>query len=570
MSSKADPFRNGVVESDESGLGGGSATDSDGSGDAAKGCFGCTLAKLMQTAIDVVASIAFWYFLFFMYVPDWASWALLGGLLLTMVLWRVYRSYMLPKQTGEAIPYTCGYVRQGAKEMFLVATVHISPRSPKDVEEVIDRTRPDVAMIELDDERLDRMREPPAADEPPAQPRPEDLQTVTVSRRGHEAMTLLAQRGLWNGEWAGQVLSGSVVFDRDNPYGLKPSPADTFDGGIALVRRGSPNGEFAPFALKAHHAHKSGAEALLVVNNRGGLPLNRIGGSDALGDELKVFAKTGSCGFPPIPVLLVTKEDGEKLLAICGDSEGDDAAEPQAEFRVLPDSYPRRTLRKRLCQAVALLGSGIAILYGIIQCCGVDVGEEFLMAEIAAQARGIPCVCIDVDLNQFWSRLGWAVVPTPRNLFSSLVSWLAFPRVCFQFLYPPRSNIDVAGSMVLHAASFPLKTWVAFALAGFCASTVTRWLLHLFGMAGEAAAEKSGAVAVESQEDRDIMIDYINLLIQMYLLPQIYDAVAASRDEAMYRSVVAKRREQNANRVVVVVGAGHANGILQRARAEGL
>lgn len=147
-------------------------------------------------------------------------------------------------------------------------------------------------------------------------------------------------------------------------------------------------------------------------------------------------------------------------------------------------------------------------------------------------AQGIPCVCIDVDLNQFWSRLGWAVVPTPRNLFSSLVSWLAFPRVCFQFLYPPRSNIDVAGSMVLHAASFPLKTWVAFALAGFCASTVTRWLLHLFGMAGEAAAEKSGAVAVESQEDRDIMIDYINLLIQMYLLPQIYDAVAASRDEA--------------------------------------
>lgn len=66
----------------------------------------------------------------------------------------------------------------------------------------------------------------------------------------------------------------------------------------------------------------------------------------------------------------------------------------------MPDGYPRRSLRKRLCQAVALLFSGIGVLYGVIECFAVDVGSEFLAAEAAAAARGIPCACIDVDLNR--------------------------------------------------------------------------------------------------------------------------------------------------------------------------
>lgn len=55
-----------------------------------------------------------------------------------------------------------------------------------------------------------------------------------------------------------------------------------------------------------------------------------------------------------------------------------------------------------------------------------------------------------------------------------------------------------------------------------------------------------------------------------YMLPQIYDAVAASRDESMYQSMVHKIQNFAAERVVVVVGAGHANGILQRVQQSGL
>jgi len=277
-----------------------------------------------------------------------------------------------------------------------------------------------------------------------------------------------------------------------------------------------------------------------------------------LGD-LRVALSTCSCGFPPIPVLLLPRDEGERLAARCA------AGAAHAELKVLADGYPRRTLRRRLCQACALVFSGIGVLYGVIQCFDVEVGAEFLAAELAAAARGIPCTCIDVDLNRFWSRLGAAVLPTPCNLARSLLAWLAFPRVCFQVLFPPRGNVDVLGSMVLHATSFPLRTWVAFIIAGFCASFVTKHLLLLFGFGVEQAGEGAGVV---SKEDRDAVQAWIMLGVEMYMMPQVYDAVAASRDEAMYHSIVEKGRR--ARRFVAVVGAGHANGILQRARTLGL
>lgn len=58
--------------------------------------------------------------------------------------------------------------------------------------------------------------------------------------------------------------------------------------------------------------------------------------------------------------------------------------------------------------------------------------------------------------------------------------------------------------------------------------------------------------------------------LSRYLLPQVYDALVASRDEAMYRKMVRKCKEFAAESLVVVVGAGHANGILQHVRQRGL
>jgi len=516
--------------------------------------------RLAYGVLDIVASVAFWYVLLFLYIPLTWFYCCLGVLVLAMVAYRIYRAHVSPVQTGVEIPYTCGFTANKGKELFLVATIHISPRAPRDVEAVINSTKPDIAMIELDEERLDRMRDDEV--EQPQEPKLEDLQPIRINT-GRESMTVHAQRALWNAERSGETISGQVVYDEDNAYGLSPHD-DEVKGCLALVQRGSPAGEFAPFALKAHRAASSGAGAVLVINQEARLPVNRIGGGSMMGD-LKVAFHTCSCGFPPIPVLLLPQEDGNKLRELCdGDSQ---AGKPSAEFEILADSYPRRTLRRRLCQAIALMGTGIGILYGIIQCCSVEVGAEFLAAEIAATARGISCVCIDVDLNRFWSRLGSALLPTPCNLGRSLLAWLAFPRVFFRILFPARGSVDVLGSMVLHAASFPLRTWAAFILAGFCASTVTSKILELIGSGAERAGEETGVV---KEEDRDAVQAWIMLGIEMYMLPQIYDAVAASRDEAMYQSIVAKAERHNSKRMVVVVGAGHANGILERTRTRGL
>jgi hypothetical protein len=448
--------------------------------------------------------------------------------------------------------------------MFLVATIHISPKAPLDVIEVIEKTSPDVVMIELDDERLDKMKGPVEVPKD-RKPKQEDLQEITIEMQGNEApetIKMYAQRALWNAEWAGEALDGRLLFDQNNPYGLIESKSGQTFKYMSLVRRGAPADEFAPFALKAHLAARGGAGAVLIMNKDESLPMARIGTSNQISHDLKVAYYSRSCGFPPIPAFMITKSDGDKLMAALTDGTRVDG-----RLRIREDAYPRRTLRKKLCQGCALIFSGIGILYGIIQCFAVEVGGEFIAAEETAYDKNLPCECIDSNLNDFWGRLGEALIPYPYNVIDAILAWLAFPRIALKALFPPRENVDVFGSMVIHAASFKIRTWVAFFLAGFCASWVTRHIMLLFTSGAERAAEHTGLV---KKEDREDTTDWILFFLQLYMLPRVFEAVAASRDEVMYRSIVAKSRQLGSKRMVVVVGAGHSNGILQRAHSRGL
>ena len=52
---------------------------------------------------------------------------------LLMILWRIYRAYCEEKtELGQSIPYTCAHAHADGRDLFLVATVHISPRAPKE------------------------------------------------------------------------------------------------------------------------------------------------------------------------------------------------------------------------------------------------------------------------------------------------------------------------------------------------------------------------------------------------------------------------------------------------------
>jgi len=280
--------------------------------------------------------------------------------------------------------------------------------------------------------------------------------------------------------------------------------------------------------------------------------------------DLRIAARARSCGFPPIPALLLPKAEGEQLRVAC---QRGGPGHVQGEFQVIPDDYPRRTLRRRLCQECALVVSGVSILYGVIECFRIDVGAEFTVAEEVASARGIVCACIDVDLNRLCNRLSRALMPTPCNLGSAVLSWLALPRIAIQVLFPPQGHVDVVGGTILHAKSFRLRTWIGFALAGVLAGGLAACLLLLFGEGVAGAAVHSGTVSKHSAEEIQA---FVMLGLEFFAFARLYEAVAASRDEAMYRGVVSKARDHEARRLVVVCGAAHANGILQRVRTRGL
>eukprot|EP00928_Gymnodinium_smaydae_P026649 TRINITY_DN20859_c0_g1_i1.p1 TRINITY_DN20859_c0_g1~~TRINITY_DN20859_c0_g1_i1.p1 ORF type:complete len:682 (-),score=119.42 TRINITY_DN20859_c0_g1_i1:177-2123(-) len=485
------------------------------------------------------------------------------------------------------LPYTCAFVASGPrtlrKELYIVASLHISPRAPLDVAEVIGKVRPDVVMIELDEERSDGITAAPA--------RQVQLQPVDVSvGAGATEWTLLAQRAIWNAEFACEAVSGRVVFDEDDPYGVGCSASGEAavdlesrrraravgPGDLVLCRRGAPAGASASLALKAHTAARRGASGVLVINSNGPVPNFRVG-SGSLLDELRTFRRTRSCGFPPIPLLMLAREDGERLLEqAC--REAPESQEVRGSFRVLNDDYPRRTLRRRLCQSCALAASGIGVLYGIVECFRVDVGGEFDRAEQEARALGVPCLCIDVDLDRLCSRVGAAILPTPRNIANAVWTWAAAPRYLLGLLFPGEGTLDVLGVGLLHAMSFRARTWAAFLLAGLCASALALGLLWLVGW-GAAEGAVGGAGVVPAADEQAVQT-YVVLGLELYLAAQLYKSVAVGRDEAMYKSIVARAREVDTRelpswtctpqRIVVVVGAAHVNGILEHAKMQGL
>lgn len=528
----------------------------------------------LQFLIDLAASVPLWYAMFTEF-PDRVVYSFLATVGLLMILWRIYRAYCEEKtELGQSIPYTCAHAHADGRDLFLVATVHISPRAPKDVWRVIRSTNPSVAMIELDEERLNRMRQVPRIQEmTQEQVQQALLQPVTfrVAAEGTAPpleISSWAQRAVWNTQAANEQMCGEVVFRPEDEYGqsLDAVEADSGDSEdfMALIRKPPKEmleGQLAPFTTRAYEAAKSGASALLVVNWEENLPVHKIG-MTRVWDEIRYACTTGNCALPSVPLLLLRQECGEQLIRL-----RQSGRKVTAQFKVKEDGVRPRSLPKKLCQECALIFSGIGILYGIIQCFSVRVGAEFLAADSAARDLGIRCVCIDVDLDRFWSKLGWAVLPTPCNLLNSLMSWIAFPRILFQFLFPPFGAVDALGSTLLHLGSFSCRVWISFVLAGLCASLVTSSILRLFSSGVEVTAESAGVV---EEVDRSLAQTYIILAIEMYLLPQIYDAVAASRDESMYQSMVRKCKDFAAERFVVVVGAGHANGILQRVRQHGL
>lgn len=521
-----------------------------------------TSVRVNDLVSDIIASVVFWLFFFkyFISMSNTEFWIGFSVLALAMIAWRFWRASHLLKQDDRKLPYSCVSVLADGCEVFLVATVHISPKSPKDVKQVISEISPDLVMIELDPERLERLR----GSENPSDE--EDLQPLTIDISSQQE-TLKAQRAIWNQKDAGSVVQGPIVFMQGNAYGnMKFGKGEVADA-ICLVQRGSGFNHknqqaFAPFALKAFNAAAGGAKGVLIIDTEEDLPKGRMG-TDTLVGDIKTALAVRSGGLPPIPALLLKRNDGLQLKeSVC------QGKLPRAEFTILTDDrHPCRSLRSRLCQTVAMFASGIGVLYGVIKCFAVEVGGEFVAADAEASARGVTCVCVDVTVDRLWNRFAICLRPFPRNLAASLLAWLSFPRALSRSLFPPSDSADVIGIVSLNVLSFTLMTWVSFAVAGYCAGTVISMVLQGFSL---GVAESEETASGGNARSTAILQQWITFGFELYALPRVYEAIAASRDEAMYCGIAAGRRKHGSAKVVFVCGAAHANGIIRRIRERGL
>eukprot|EP00435_Cladocopium_sp_Y103_P007503 s3840_g2.t1 len=215
-------------------------------------------------------------------------WIVLSVLLVLMVLWRVLH---LQSAKIAEIPYTCGYASANGKDVYIVSTLHISPRSERDVVAAISAVHPDVVMIELDEERLEFMRGP--SQRPVLQQFQYTVENGTADSDA-AVVPLVTQRAYWNGEFAGDHISGPIVLHSSGSPRFSPSVS----GCIVLVE--DPG--VAPLAQLAFAAAKEQARALLCSAHtaRAGLsgqqlPAGRLGNESLLTD-LRVAIRARDMG----------------------------------------------------------------------------------------------------------------------------------------------------------------------------------------------------------------------------------------------------------------------------------
>merc|ERR1719253_178084 len=81
-----------------------------------------TFGDPMLLVIDLIASVPFYWFMFFAIVPDKIFYPCLWVFIGLMVLWRFYRGYAMPahEEATDPTPYTCGIVKSNGKVMFMV------------------------------------------------------------------------------------------------------------------------------------------------------------------------------------------------------------------------------------------------------------------------------------------------------------------------------------------------------------------------------------------------------------------------------------------------------------------
>ena len=151
----------------------------------------------------------------------------------------------------------------------------------------------------------------------------------------------------------------------------------------------------------------------------------RVGG---LRQRFRTYRSFRSFNLPTIPAFLFQAKPGADRDAWLGLRDGSFST-----IRLLR-SYDRERLprafsiREAFFRKCVMMGTGIGILYGVMERCGVAAGNEFLTADEFCRRSGNNVICVDINDTALGRKLLKNLRPTFWNLVYNLLTWLAMPR----------------------------------------------------------------------------------------------------------------------------------------------
>jgi len=435
--------------------------------------------------------------------------------------------------------FVCRKVELGGKSVYFVGTMHISPGSVRDVKRITTEVEPHVIMIELDYDRLEGMKEE-------KNPKPINQRLFTAFKDDDD-VEVMGVHADWN----------AAVDKRD--YMGKLQMCD--DGFTSLQNRILVLPYKRMNVVNAmRNAQERGASAVffsdLGKNGDAKQPSELLMSSGGLLKRTARCCVTRHSTPPNIPGFLVPAQ------YLAEDQQG-----KQIEGTVNAELVPlQSSLGRTICRGTIMLLSGISVLYGIIRLAGVEVGGEFLISDKIAREKNIPLVTIDMSITRLGRRLGQQLLPRPRNIWYIITAWLAFPRIFLSWLCLPMTHkVDLFLSMAWGFGRFRIRTWAAFLIAILISTSIIVGVFFSISEAAKVSVEKAGGNSPESKEYAELIALLIPLSIQAYLYPAVYQALLESRNEQMYRGLVAQiRNRPKATKFMVVIGAAHANGMIER------
>lgn len=470
------------------------------------------------------------------------------------------------------------------KQVYLVGTMHVSPGSVEDVQRAADEIDPDVYMIELDFDRLAAMKE---AENPPI------CDQWLFNKDGKSVRGVHTD---WNSALHKRNYTGTLTFEKEHDLHGKILLAPMIKGNVAsFVYAAEKRGAEAVFFLDRDGKTVKKPEKLptprasvksvsstssyesLNESTMSETPIAREGAPNAAeGYEyhasskqiesdsccsLSYFCcKTGRNTSPEIPCYLVPNNMfnmQDEGLAV--------------EFQVRSGNVGQpRTCRRMCCQTTCLTLTGIGVMYGLIRMAGCKVGGEFLLADKLARERGKALATIDMGMGRLGAALLDRLIPYPRNLWYMIIAWASVPRHLLTWLFLPMGHkLDIVLNMLYGFARFKCRTWLAFLVGVGAATAILTGVILLIQYGSKAVATGTSSAAGSDEEESDKIGDTVFLVvgvaIQVYLYPVVYKGLLDSRDEQMYRGVVAQiRRRPNAEKFMIVIGAAHSNGMIRR------